>query len=112
MAMHKIKKDDIVMVLAGDDKGKKGRVLRIVKTKKTMRVVVEGINLRKKHVKANPQANEQGGIIAKEASMDISNIALAAATKGSKKTSKVGFKFLEDGSKVRYFKANNELVDI
>jgi large subunit ribosomal protein L24 len=112
MAMHKIKKDDVVIVLAGDDKGKKGRVLRIVKKEKAIRVIVEGINLRKKHVKANPQANEKGGIVAKEASMVISNIALAASIKGSKKTSKVGFKFLEDGSKVRYFKSNNELVDI
>ena len=93
-------------------KVKKGRVLRVVKTQKAMRVIVEGINLRKKHVKANPQAGEQGGIIAKEASMAISNVALAASTKGSKKTSKIGFKFLEDGSKVRYFKSNNELVDI
>jgi large subunit ribosomal protein L24 len=109
MAMRKIKKNDVVVVLVGNDRGKRGRVLRVVKKQ---RVIVEGVNLVKKHVKSNPQSGEQGGVINREATMPISNVALALSVKGSKKSSKVGFKFLEDGRKVRYFKSDNELVDV
>jgi len=109
MAMQKIKKDDVIVVLTGNDKGKKGRILRVVEGKK---VIVEGINLVKKHTKGDPQSGRQGGIIDKESALHISNVALASSTKGAKKTNKVGFKFLDDGRKVRYIKSNNELIDL
>lgn len=109
MAMRKIKKDDVVIILTGDDRGKKGKILRVLKN----RVIVEGINLVKKNIKGNPQTGERGGIIDREASIAISNVALAPTIKGTKSNSnKVGFKFLENGHKVRYFKSNGELVDI
>ena len=72
--------------------------------------VVEGVKLVKKHVKANPQANKPGGIISKEAALHVSNIALLNPVTG--KADKVGFKLLADGKKVRYFKSNNEVVDV
>ena len=108
MAMQKIKKDDVVIVLTGDDKGKKGKILRVLEK----RLIVEGINLVKKHVKGNPQTGERGGVIDREASIAVSNVALASTIKGAKSNSKIGFKFLEDGRKVRYFKSSGELVDV
>jgi len=106
--MHKIKKGDIVIALAGKDKGKQGKVLRLLPSKS--RAVVEGINTVKKHVKPNPQKNVTGGIVAQEASIDLSNIALY--NPAAKKADKVRIKTLEDGRRVRVFKSNDELVDI
>lgn len=106
--MQKIKKGDIVIALAGKDKGKQGKVLRVLPSNN--RAVVEGINTVKKHVKPNPQKNVTGGIVAQEASMDLSNIALYNPV--TKKADKVGIKILEDGRRVRIFKSNDELVDI
>lgn len=102
----KIRKGDDVIVLAGKDKGKRGTVLRVLED----RVVVENINLAKKHVKPNPNAGEQGGIIDKEMPMNVSNVALynPATDKGDR----VGFKTLDDGRKVRVFKSNGEVVDV
>jgi large subunit ribosomal protein L24 len=102
----KIRKGDDVIVLAGKDKGKRGTVLRVAED----RVVVENINLAKKHVKPNPNRGEQGGIIDKEMPLHVSNVALynPATDKGDR----VGFKTLDDGRKVRTFKSNGEVVDV
>jgi len=102
----KIRKGDDVIVLAGKDKGKRGTVLRMVDD----RVVVENINLARKHVKPNPNKGEQGGIVDKEMPMHVSNVAVynPAADKGDR----VGFKTLDDGRKVRVFKSNGEVVDV
>jgi large subunit ribosomal protein L24 len=106
--MEKIKKDDMVIVITGKDKGKKGKIINILKKKNA--AIVDGINIVKKHVKPNPQQGQQGGIIPKEMPINLSNIALY--NEAMDKADKVGFKTLEDGRKVRYFKSNNELVDI
>lgn len=106
--MQKIKKGDEVIIITGKDKGRHGKVLRIILS--SGRVVVEGINLIKKHVRPNPQRNQQGGIVEKEAAIHISNVALYNPV--TKKADKVGFRMLEDGRKVRYFKSNDELVEV
>ena len=105
--MKKIKKGDDVIVLTGRDKGKRGVV---VKTLPNERVVVEGIQIVKRHTKPNPQAGIPGGIVEKEASIHISNVALYNSV--TKKADRVGIKTLEDEKKVRFFKSNNEVVDI
>ena len=105
--MKKIKKGDDVIVLAGKDKGKRGNVLRVLDNG---RVMVDGINIVKKHVRPNPQAGESGGIVEQEAALDISNISLYDATSG--KASRVGIKVLEDGKKVRVYKSSGEMVDV
>jgi len=107
MAMRKIKKGDQVVVLSGKDKGKQGTVLSVPSSDK---VVVENINIVKKHAKGNPTKGEPGGIVDKEMPMHISNIAIFNSVTG--KADRVGFKSLEDGRKVRYFKSNGEVVDI
>jgi large subunit ribosomal protein L24 len=107
MAMRKIKKGDEVIVLAGRDKGKRGSVLRVLGDD---RVVVENLNMVKRHTKPNPQRAEAGGILDKEMPMHVSNVALYNSDVG--KADRVGFKFLEDGRKVRFFKSNGEVVDI
>jgi large subunit ribosomal protein L24 len=107
--MKRIKQGDTVIVIAGKSKGHVGKVLRVVNEK----VFVEGANMIKKHVKPNPQLEQKGGIISREASLDVSNVALYNPI--TKKADKVGFKFLEkDGisKKVRYFKSNDELIDL
>ena len=104
--MNKIKKGDEVIVLAGKDKGKRGTVLKILTNGKAM---VNDINIVKKHVKANPQAGSTGGIVEQEAAIQLSNVALFNATSG--KADRVGFKTLDDGSKVRIFKSSGETVD-
>lgn len=104
--MQKIKKGDDVIVLAGKDKGKRGTVLKVVGRK----LVIENINIVHKHVKANPNAGEPGGIVDKEMPIDTSNAALFNSATG--KADKVGIKTLEDGKKVRYYKSNGEVVDI
>ncbi len=107
---NKIKKGDSVIVLTGKSKGVSGKVLRVIKD----RVIVEGANLVKKHTRPNPQAEQPGGIIEKEAMLHISNVALELPPqkgKDARKYSKVGFRTLKDGRKVRYFKYNNELVE-
>jgi large subunit ribosomal protein L24 len=106
MAMRKIKKGDQIVVLTGKDKGKQGTVLRVVDEK----VIVENINIVKKHTKANPGKGEQGGILDKEMPIDASNVAVYNPNTG--KADRIGIKILEDGRKVRYFKSNGEVVDI
>jgi large subunit ribosomal protein L24 len=105
--MRKIKKGDEVVVLTGKDKGKRGTVLRVVDTD---RVVVENINVVKKHTKANLQAGQSGGILDKEMPIQVSNVALYNAQ--TDKADRVGFKILEDGRKVRIFKSTGEVVDV
>jgi len=104
--MNKIRKGDEVVVLAGKDKGRRGAVLRRVDDE---RVVVEGVNRVKKHVRPNPMKGETGGIVEKEMPIHVSNIALF--NPAAQKADRVGFKVLEDGRKVRFFKSNGELVD-
>ena len=104
--MQKLKQGDEVIVLIGKDKGKRGRISQFLNEK----VMVEGVNRVKKHQKPNPNAGVQGGIIEKEMPLHISNVALfnPATSKGDR----VGIKTLKDGNKVRFFKSNNEVVDI
>jgi large subunit ribosomal protein L24 len=104
--MQRIKKGDEVVVLAGRDKGKRGTVLRRVDAQY---VVVEGVNRVKKHQRPNPMKNITGGIVDKDMPIHISNIALF--NPATKKADRVGVKSLEDGRKVRVFKANGEQVD-
>ncbi len=105
--MQKLKKGDEVIVLTGKDKGKQGKILSVIDDKK---VLVEGINRSKKHQKGNPNAGIQGGIIDKDMPISISNVALYNPE--TKKADRVGFRFLDDGKKVRYFKSTNEVVDV
>lgn len=102
---NKIRRDDEVVVLAGKDKGKTGKVLKVLTSDD--RVVVEGVNLVKKHQKPNPQLGEAGGIIEREASIHVSNVAIVNPATG--KADRVGFR-TEDEKKVRFFKSNGELV--
>ena len=103
--MKKIKSEDEVIVLAGKDKGKRGKVTKILDDG---RVLVSGVNMIKKHTKPNPQAGIAGGIVEKEAPLQGSNIAIYNAA--TSKADRVGFR-IEDGKKVRFFKSNNELVN-
>ncbi len=105
--MQKIKKGDDVVVRVGKDKGKRGTVVRIVDNQ---RVIVENVNMAKKHQKPNPQKGEPGGIVEKEMSLDLSNVGLFNPETGA--ADRVGIKFLEDGRKVRVFKSNGEVVDV
>jgi large subunit ribosomal protein L24 len=102
---NKIRRDDEVIVLAGRDKGKQGKVLKVLSSDN--RLVVEGVNMIKKHQKANPQIEQPGGIIEKEATIHVSNVAVVNPSTG--KADRVGFRF-EDEKKVRFFKSNGDLV--
>ena len=104
--MRKLKKGDEVIIIAGKDKGKRGAVLRVLPNDK---VLVENVNVAKKHQKANPQAGVAGGIIDMEMPLAISNVAIFNPASG--KADRVGFKFLDDGRKVRFYKSNNEVID-
>lgn len=104
--MKKIRKGDQVIVLAGRDKGKRGVVLRVLNE---ARLLVQNVNMVKKHTKPNPQRNIPGGIVDKEASIHVSNIALLNPITG--KGERVGFKTLTDGRKVRVWKKSGEVVD-
>ena len=105
--MQQLKKGDEVITIAGRDKGRRGTVLRVYPDE---RVLVEGINVAKRHQKPNPNAGVAGGIIEKEMPLHASNVMLYNPI--TKKGDRVGFRFLEDGRKVRYFKSNNEIVDV
>ena len=104
--MKKVKKGDQVQVLAGKDKGRRGTVIRVMPND---RVVVENINMVKRHTKPNPAMGTPGGIVEKEAALHISNVALV--NPATDKADRVGFKQLDDGRKVRYFKSNGEVLD-
>ena len=102
--MQKLKKDDEVIVLAGRDKGKRGAVLQVLGRD---RLLVSGVNTVKKHTRPNPQANEQGGIVTKEATIHRSNVAIFNDETG--KADRVGIR-LEDGKKVRFYKSTNTVI--
>lgn len=103
--MLKIKRDDEVVVITGKDKGKRGKVMRVLSNG---RLLVAGVNLVKKHQRGNPQAGVQGGIIEKEAGIQASNVAIWNAKSG--RADRIGFRF-EDGKKVRFFKSDNTALD-
>ncbi len=103
--MLKIKKDDEVIVIAGRDKGKRGEVLQVMKDG---RLLVGGVNMVKKHEKPNPNVGKQGGIVSREAPIEVSNVAIW--NDDAEKADRVGFR-MEDGKKVRYFKSDARLID-
>jgi large subunit ribosomal protein L24 len=103
--MNKIRKGDEVVVIAGRDKGRRGTVVKVLPGQ----IVVENISMVKRHTKPNPQKNVQGGIVEKEAPIDISNVMLWNPV--AKKGDRVGLRTLADGRKVRFFKSNKEVVD-
>jgi large subunit ribosomal protein L24 len=104
--MARIKKGDEVIVIAGKDKGRRGSVLRVYDDG---RVLVENVNVAKKHQRANPNAGQPGGIISKEMPIDISNVMIFNAQ--TEKGDRIGYRRLEDGRKVRFLKSNNEVLD-
>lgn len=106
MNTYRLRKDDVVQVLAGKDKGKTGKILKL--DKKHAKVLVEKVNIVKRHTKANPYAQEQGGIKDKEMPLDISNVALMCPS--CAKASRVGYRFTEDGKKVRFCKKCDEII--
>lgn len=103
--MHKIKKNDDVIIITGKDRGSRGNVLRVLGD----RLLVSGVNMVKKHQKPNPVKGLAGGIVAIEMSIHASNVAIYNAT--SKKADRVGVKILEDGRKMRVFKSSGEVID-
>lgn len=104
--MSKIRKNDDVMVVAGKDKGKRGTVVRVLADD---HVIVENVNMIKRHTKPNPTRGVAGGIVEKEAPIHVSNVMLF--NPATKKPDRVGYRTLEDGRKVRFFKSNNEVLD-
>ena len=105
--MKRIRKGDEVIVIAGRSKGQRGNVLSVVDSE---RLLVENVNMVKRHTRPDPQRNMPGGIVEKEAPIHASNVQLYNAATG--KADRVGYKTLEDGSKVRIFKSTGEAVDI
>jgi large subunit ribosomal protein L24 len=104
--MGKLRKGDNVVVIAGRDKGKRGDVARIVDD---THVLVNGVNTVKKHARPNPMKNQPGGIITKEMPIDVSNVAIWNPV--TQKADRIGFRMLEDGRKVRFFKSNGEQIN-
>jgi large subunit ribosomal protein L24 len=105
--MERIRKGDEVVVIAGKDRGKRGIVLRVLPDRD--RVVVENVNMAKRHTRGNPLQGQPGGIIEKEMPIHVSNVALW--NPATSRPDRVGFRTLEDGRKVRFFKSNGEVVD-
>jgi large subunit ribosomal protein L24 len=105
--MKKIRKGDHVIVLSGRDKGRRGTVLQVLADG---RVVIESVNMVKKHTKPNPQKNNQGGIIEKEMPLALAKVAIW--NPGAKKADRIGIKTLADGKRVRFFKSNGEMLDV
>jgi large subunit ribosomal protein L24 len=104
--MRKFRKGDQVVVLSGRDKGRQGAVIQVLDDG---HVIVEGINVVKRHTRPNPQAGKQGGIVSKEMPLHVAKIAIWNPT--TKKADRVGFKTLADGKKVRRFSSNGEMLD-
>ncbi len=105
--MQKIRKGDQVIVLAGRDKGRRGAVIQVLGDG---RVLVENVNMAKKHTKPNPQTNRQGGIVEKE--MPLPRAKVAIWNPAAKKADRIGVKTLADGKRVRFFKSNGEMLDV
>jgi large subunit ribosomal protein L24 len=104
--MSKIKKGDNVVVIAGRDKGKRGDVARVVDA---AHVVVNGINQVKRNTRPNPMKNQPGGIVSKEMPIDVSNVAIWNPV--TQKPDRIGFRVMEDGRKLRFYKSNGELIN-
>jgi large subunit ribosomal protein L24 len=104
--MRKIRKGDEIVVIAGREKGRRGTVIRVLEND---RVLVENVNMVKRHTRPNPQRGTQGGVVEKEASLHLSNVQLWNPV--AKKGDRVGIRTLADGRRVRYFKSNDEVVD-
>jgi large subunit ribosomal protein L24 len=104
----KVKKGDTVEVIAGKDAGKRGRVLRVVRDRE--RVVVEGVNMIKRHTRPNPQRRIQGGVVEREAPIHVSNVMVVSPESGE--ATRVGFKILEDGRKVRVARVDGAILDL
>ncbi len=104
--MKKIRKGDQIIVLSGREKGRRGAVLQVLADG---RVVIESVNMVKKHQKPNPQGGRQGGIIEKEMPLPVSKVAIWNPS--AKRADRIGFKTLTDGKKVRFFKSNGEMID-
>jgi large subunit ribosomal protein L24 len=104
--MRKFRKGDQIVVLSGRDKGRQGAVIRVLDDEY---VVVEGINMVKRHQRANPQAGKQGGILSKEMPLHVAKVAIW--NPATKKADRIGFKLLADGKKVRRFSSNGEMLD-
>jgi large subunit ribosomal protein L24 len=104
--MRKYRKGDQVVVRSGRDKGRQGAVIRVLDDEQ---VIVEGINVVKRHTRPNPQANKPGGIVSKEMPLHVSKVAIW--NPATKKADRVGFKVLADGKKVRRFSSNGEMLD-
>ena len=105
--MRKIKKGDNVVVIAGRDKGKRGDVTRTIGAEQ---LVVAGVNQVKRHTKPNPMKNQPGGIVTKEMPIDVSNVAIWNPV--TQKPDRIGFRTLQDGRKVRFFKSNGEVLGV
>ena len=105
--MKRLRKGDQVVVISGKDKGRQGTVLNVMAED---HVLVESINMVKKHTRPNPMQGVEGGIVEKEMPLHVSNVMLFNPV--TNKGDRVGFKELEDGRKVRYFKSNGEVVDV
>jgi len=105
--MRKIRKGDQVIVLSGRDKGRRGAVIQVLGDG---RVLVESVNMAKKHTKPNPQAGKQGGIIEKEMPLAMAKVAIWNPS--AKKADRIGIKTLTDGKRVRFFKSNGEMLDV
>ena len=104
--MRKIRKGDNVVVIAGRDKGKRGDVASIVDD---THVIVNGVNTVKRHTKPNPMKNQPGGIVTKEVPIHVSNVAIWNPV--TQKPDRIGFKLMEDGRKLRFFKSNGEQIN-
>ncbi len=105
--MRRIRRGDEVIVIAGKDKGRRGNVLRVVSDR---RLLVDGVNVVKRHTRPDPGRNRPGGIIDKEAAVDISNVMLFNPQ--TSEGDRVGFRTLEDGRKVRFYKSTGEVIDV
>ena len=103
---RKIRKGDQVVILSGKDKGRQGAILQVLDDE---HVLVEGINVAKRHTRPNPQAGKQGGIVSKEMPLHVSKVAIF--NPATKKADRVAFKTLADGKKVRSFSSNGEMLD-
>jgi len=104
--MRKLRRDDEVVIIAGRDKGKRGKITRVLENDK---LIIAGINMVKRHTKPNPQRGIAGGIVEQEAAMHVSNVAIFNSA--TNKADRVGIKVLEDGTKARIFKSNQEMID-
>ncbi len=105
--MRRLRKGDDVVVTTGKDKGKRSTVTKVLSES---RVIVDNVNVVKRHTRANPNQNQPGGIIEKEMPVDASNVMIWNPQ--TQKGDRVGFRFLEDGRKVRFFKSTNEVIDV